>query len=105
MCMRAHECAHVRSARPRTIAHVHASAQSPRSFTGGGGENSLPDVTDDYSFVAYRKFDGGVVWIDKLYIYSSTGVTRPRRQRDTTSRYTTAMLHTLERAFSEDGVT
>ena len=36
---------------------------------------------------------------------SSTGVTRPRRQRDTTSRYTTAMLHTLERAFSEDGVT
>ena len=36
---------------------------------------------------------------------SYTGVTRPRRQRDTTSRYTTAMLHTLERAFSEDGVT
>ena len=36
---------------------------------------------------------------------SSAGVTRPRRQRETTSRYTTAMLHTLERAFSEDGVT
>ena len=36
---------------------------------------------------------------------SYTGVTRPRRQRDTTSRYTTTMLHTLERAFSEDGVT
>ena len=33
------------------------------------------------------------------------GVVRPRRQRDTTSRYTTAMLHAIECAFSEDGVT
>ena len=28
---------------------------------------SLLDVTDDYSFIAYRKFDGGVVWVDELY--------------------------------------
>ena len=32
------------------------------------------------------------------------GVARPRRQRDTTSRYTAAMLRHLESAFRDDGV-
>ena len=33
------------------------------------------------------------------------GVVRPRRQRDTTSRYTATMLRHLENKFRDDGVT